>query len=83
MNPSQAMHLVHHPGETAEKDRQKPADAPYVSLADITEIELIILKRMREVAMGDHRSSSHGNGFDFLGLRDWEPGDRPSAIDWP
>lgn len=57
-------------------------DAPYVSFADITEVELIILKRMREVTIGDHRSRSHGSGFDFLGLRDWQAGDRPSAIDW-
>jgi uncharacterized protein (DUF58 family) len=58
------------------------AAAPYVSLADISEIELIILKRMRDVTIGDHRSRQHGTGFDFLGLRDWQPGDRPSSIDW-
>ena len=58
------------------------ADAPYVSLADITEIELLILKRLREVTIGEHRSSSHGSGFDFQGLRDWQPGDRPSSVDW-
>jgi uncharacterized protein (DUF58 family) len=66
--------------------RRKPspdAETPYVSLADITEIELVILKRMREVTLGEHRSSSHGSGFDFQGLRDWQPGDRPSSIDWP
>ena len=57
-------------------------DAPYVSLADITEIELLILKRMREVTIGEHRSNAPGSGFDFRGLRDWEPGDRPSSIDW-
>ena len=56
--------------------------APYVNLADITEIELLILKRMREVTIGEHRSSAHGSGFDFQGLRDWQPGDHPSAIDW-
>jgi len=56
--------------------------APLVNLADIDEIELIILKRMRDVTIGDHRSRSHGSGFDFLGLRDWQAGDRPSAIDW-
>jgi len=56
--------------------------APFVNLADISEIELIILKRMREVTIGDHRSRSHGSGFDFLGLRDWQAGDRPSSIDW-
>ena len=56
--------------------------APLVSLADITEIELVILKRMREVTMGEHRSRSHGSGFDLVGLRDWQAGDRLSSIDW-
>lgn len=66
--------------------KRDPADrglpTPYVSLAEITEIELLILKRMREVTIGEHRSTSHGSGFDFQGLRDWQPGDRPSSIDW-
>lgn len=53
-----------------------------VSLADITEIELVILKRMQDVTIGDHRSRQHGSGFDFVGLRDWQPGDRFAAIDW-
>jgi len=56
--------------------------APLVNLADITEIELVIIKRMREVTMGEHRSRSQGSGFDFLGLRDWQPGDRFASIDW-
>jgi uncharacterized protein (DUF58 family) len=55
---------------------------PLVNLADITEIELVILKRMRDVTLGDHRSRSHGSGFDFLGLRDWQAGDKFSSIDW-
>lgn len=75
MNPSQAAHAIRHPRDSAH-------DTPYVSLADITEIELLVLKRMREVTIGEHRSSSHGSGFDFLGLRDWQAGDRPSSIDW-
>ena len=58
------------------------ADDPLVSLADISEIELVILKRMSEVTLGDHHSRSHGSGFDFLGLRDWQPGDKISSIDW-
>jgi uncharacterized protein (DUF58 family) len=63
--------------------RSRPVEiAPLVNLADITEIELVILKRMREVTMGEHRSRSHGTGFDFLGLRDWQAGDRFSSIDW-
>lgn len=53
-----------------------------VSLADITEIELVILKRMRDVTFGDHRSRQYGTGFDFVGLRDWQPGDRFASIDW-
>ena len=30
--------------------------APLVNLADITAIELVVLKRMRELTLGDHRS---------------------------
>jgi len=56
--------------------------APLVSLADITAIELLILRRMTDVTIGDHRSRSHGTGFDFVGLRDWQAGDRFSSIDW-
>jgi uncharacterized protein (DUF58 family) len=56
--------------------------APLVNLADISEIELVILRRMKDVTIGEHRSRSHGAGFDFLGLRDWQAGDRFSAIDW-
>jgi uncharacterized protein (DUF58 family) len=55
---------------------------PLVNLSDITEIELVILKRMREVTIGDHRSRQQGSGFDFIGLRDWQAGDKFSAIDW-
>jgi uncharacterized protein (DUF58 family) len=38
---------------------------------------------MREFTIGEHRSLFHGSGFDFVGLRDWQAGDRMSAIDWP
>jgi uncharacterized protein (DUF58 family) len=63
--------------------RSRSADiAPLVNLADITEIELVILKRMREVTLGDHRSRQHGSGFDLIGLRDWQAGDKLSSIDW-
>ena len=55
---------------------------PLISLSDITEIELLILRRMRDVTIGDHRSLAHGSGFDFVGLRDWQAGDRFSTIDW-
>lgn len=56
---------------------------PFVNLSELDEIELIVLKRVREVTAGEHRSLYHGGGFDFVGLRDWEPGDRASSIDWP
>src|SRR5262249_6555541 len=54
-----------------------------VNLSEITEVELLILKRMKEFTIGEHRSLFHGTGFDFVGLREWAPGDRFSAIDWP
>ena len=56
---------------------------PLVNLSEVTEIELVILKRMREYTIGDHRSQFQGTGFDFMGLREWQAGDRFSAIDWP
>ncbi len=56
--------------------------APLVNLSEISEIELVILKRMREFTLGDHRSLFHGTGFDFVGLRNFEAGDRFETIDW-
>ena len=56
---------------------------PLISLSDITEVELLILKRMREFTIGEHASRFHGSGFDFVGLREWQAGDRFSSIDWP
>lgn len=56
---------------------------PLINLSEITEVELIILKRMREFTIGEHSSLFHGTGFDFVGLREWEAGDRFEAIDWP
>ncbi|HEV3216501.1 MAG TPA: DUF58 domain-containing protein [Vicinamibacterales bacterium] len=57
--------------------------AELVDFADITEIELRVLRRMKEYMLGDHASVFHGSGVDFVGLRDWQAGDRSSAIDWP
>lgn len=58
-------------------------DDSLVSLAEISEIELVILKRMRAYTMGEHRSRVHGTGHDLVGLREWQAGDRASAVDWP
>src|SRR5262245_58604103 len=55
---------------------------PFVTLSELTEIELLILKRMREFTIGEHRSVFHGHGFDLVGLRDWAPGDRLNQVDW-
>lgn len=56
---------------------------PFVNLSELTEIELLILRRMREYTIGEHRSLFHGSGFDYVGLREWQAGDRMSQIDWP
>jgi uncharacterized protein (DUF58 family) len=57
-------------------------EASLVNLQEIAEIELFILKRMKEFTLGDHASVFKGAGFNFVGVRDWEPGDRMSSIDW-
>ena len=59
-----------------------PIAEPLVDLSEIAEIELFILKRMKELTLGDHASVFKGPGFNFVGVRDWEPGDRVSSIDW-
>lgn len=56
---------------------------PLINLSEITEVELLILKRMREFTIGEHSSLFHGTGFDYVGLRDWQAGDRFEHIDWP
>lgn len=53
-----------------------------VSWAEIQDIELVIVRRMREYASGAHPSTFQGSGHEFAGLRDWQPGDRLSSIDW-
>ena len=58
------------------------ATAPLVNVSEIAEIELFILKRMKEFTLGDHASLFKGAGFNFVGLRDWQPGDRVSSVDW-
>ena len=57
-------------------------DEELVSWTEVQDIELVIVRRMREYMTGAHRSVFHGGGFDFVGLRDWQPGDRLSSIDW-
>jgi uncharacterized protein (DUF58 family) len=60
----------------------RDASSDLVNLNEIAEIELFVLKRMKELTLGDHASVFKGAGFHFVGTRDWEPGDRTSSIDW-
>lgn len=57
-------------------------EPPLVDLTHVAEIEIFILKRMKDLTLGPHASKVKGSGFDFVGVRDWEPGDRLSSIDW-
>lgn len=56
--------------------------APLITPSEVAEIELFILKRMKERTLGAHASAHKGTGFNFVGIRDWEPGDRLSSVDW-
>jgi uncharacterized protein (DUF58 family) len=69
-------------GELPVRTREQEVE-PLINLSEITEVELIILKRMREFTIGEHASMFHGTGFDYVGLRDWQAGDRFENIDWP
>ena len=62
--------------------RLHDADDSLVSWSEIEDVELVIVKRMQEFAIGAHPSLFHGAGHDLAGLRDWQPGDRLSTIDW-
>src|SRR5688500_2352253 len=67
---------------TAKQATSTDDDDALVNLREIAEIELFIIKRMKEFTLGDHASVFKGSGFNFVGVRDWEPGDRMSSIDW-
>lgn len=56
---------------------------PLVDVAEIEELDLQVMARVQELIYGEHASiySSTG-GFDFAGLREWEPGDSRAQIDW-
>ncbi len=58
------------------------ASDPLIKWAELEDIELVVRKRMKEYAVGAHPSVFQGVGFDFVGLRDWQPGDRPADVDW-
>ena len=68
---------------TLDYAQGRPRSGDLVNFADVAEIELRMLRRMKEYTLGDHGSVFHGTGVDFVGLRDWQAGDRMSSIDWP
>ena len=76
---------VHRPGILSGPgihERHGADQRDLVNLNEVAEIELFITKRMKEYTVGDHASVFKGGGFNFVGLRDWQPGDRMSSIDW-
>lgn len=62
--------------------KQNAVAEPLLNLSEVAEIELFILKRMKERTIGDHESVFKGPGSNFVGVRDWQPGDRTASIDW-
>jgi uncharacterized protein (DUF58 family) len=59
-----------------------PAAAFSFDPADVAQIELYMLRWMREYTSGDHASFSTGAGFNMTALKEWEPGDPVSTVDW-
>ena len=54
-----------------------------LNLSEIKEVEVVVLKRLNELTIGEHKSVFRGSGFDLVGLREWQPGDKLSSVDWP
>lgn len=50
--------------------------------SEVDEIAISVLSRVKELTFGEHKSIFTGSGFDFSGLREWQPGDRQVSIDW-
>jgi len=47
------------------EDARAGRSNPSLNLSELTEIELLIMRRMREFTIGEHRSLFRGSGFDF------------------
>jgi uncharacterized protein (DUF58 family) len=45
-------------------------------------LEWKVIRRLDGLLQGDYRSLFHGNGIDFAGLREYQPGDDVRYIDW-
>ena len=48
------------------RETEAEAGEPLVNPSEIAEIELFILKRMKEFTLGDHASVFKGSGFNFV-----------------
>lgn len=62
--------------------KSKEKSISLIDQSEIEEVSLVVLSRVRELVFGEHGSIFTGSGFDFSGLREWQPGDRQSLIDW-
>jgi uncharacterized protein (DUF58 family) len=58
------------------------ASEGWIDPSEIRQIELYIVRRMREIAPGEHSSLSSGAGTNLVGLRDWQAGDPITSVDW-
>ena len=64
MKPRLELEVDHRSTSRVERDVDRETDVePFVNLSEITEIELLILRRMREFTIGEHRSLFHGTGL--------------------
>lgn len=52
--------------------------------SEIEEIEITVIERSRELIAGERRSIFTGvSGVEFATIREWEPGDQRTRVDWP
>ncbi len=55
-----------------------------VDPSEVDEIEVVVVRRVRELILGEHRSVFIGmSGVEFANVRAWEPGDPSAKINWP
>jgi uncharacterized protein (DUF58 family) len=55
-----------------------------VDPSEANEIEVVVVRRVRELIFGEHPSVFMGvNGIEFANVRIWEPGDPSTKINWP
>jgi uncharacterized protein (DUF58 family) len=61
----------------------KDNDSPLLDPSEVEAINLFCNARVRKLIFGEHASVFTGTkGFDFSGIRDFEPGDQQIKVDW-